>query len=107
MGLKRQPDLIRTLTELAAVWGSLSIPAAAPVKDAPPIRTLWLGDGRRLAFREYGPRSGRPVFVYHGGVSSSLMPAGTSDLADSLQLRLICAERPGWRQADVPLADRR
>ncbi len=100
MGLNRQSDLIRTLTELAAVGGALAAPSAVPMEDAPPIRMARLADGHRLAFRDYGPQSGRPVLVYHGGMSSSLMPPGSGDLADSLNLRLICAERPGFGQSD-------
>lgn len=100
MGLKRQSDLIRTLTELAAVGRTLVAPSAAPRQEDPLIRSVRLADGRRLAYRDYGPRSGRPVLVFHGGMSSSLMPPGTSDLAKALNLRVVCAERPGFGQSD-------
>jgi pimeloyl-ACP methyl ester carboxylesterase/DNA-binding CsgD family transcriptional regulator len=100
MGLKRQSDLIRTLTELAAVGRSLVATSASSVTEDPPIRSVQLADGRRLAFRDYGPRSGRPLLIYHGGMSSSLMPPGTGALANALNLRVVCAERPGFGQSD-------
>lgn len=104
MGLKRQSELIRALTELSSLANAID--AEAPVvglfvsADTPPVLSITLADGRRLAFREYGDPAGRPLLNFHEGMGSSLMPSGTHSLARDLGLRLICAERPGFGQSD-------
>jgi pimeloyl-ACP methyl ester carboxylesterase len=68
--------------------------------DAPPVRTIGLKDGRRLAFRDYGDPDGRPMISFHEGLGSSLLPPGTQALAQELGLRIITPERPGYGQSD-------
>ncbi|WP_310539827.1 alpha/beta hydrolase [Phenylobacterium sp.] len=103
MGLKRQSDLIRALTQLSSVASAIEaqtpvmIPAGA---DAPPVVAITLRDGRRLAYRDYGEPEGRAVLFFHEGMGSSLLPPGAQGLACELNLRLICAERPGFGQSD-------
>ncbi|HEX2561208.1 alpha/beta fold hydrolase [Phenylobacterium sp.] len=100
MGLKRQADLVRALTELAALAGALSSARPAGDDETPPIRHIRLGDGRRLAYREYGCPDGRAVLAFHEGMGSCLLPAETSRMARELGLRLVCADRPGFGQSD-------
>ena len=104
MGLKRQSDLVRALTELSSVAGVIEMDAGpgppAPVDGAPPIQTIQLSDGRRLAFREYGDAAGRHMLAFHEGMGSSLLPPGTDALARRLGLRIVCAERPGFGMSD-------
>lgn len=108
MGLKRQSELIRALTELSSVASAIDAEAPGPglfvSADTPPVLSITLADGRRLAFREYGDPTGRPLLNFHEGLGSSLMPPGTHGLARELGLRLVCAERPGFGQSD-PVAD--
>ena len=103
MGLQRQSDLVRALTELGAVAGALD-PAAGPPPEglggAPAIRHIILADGRRLAYRDYGDPRGRPFVSFHEGLGSSLLPAQTHARARALGLRIICPERPGFGQSD-------
>ena len=105
MGLQRQSDLVRALTELGAVAGALDADANAAgisrvMADAPPVRSIGLRDGRRLAFRDYGDPDGRPLISFHEGLGSSLLPPGSQALAQELGLRIITPERPGYGQSD-------
>jgi len=104
MGLQRQSDLVRALTELSAVAQALEAgprPEAARMRaEAPPVRRIELSDGRRLAYRDYGDPEGRPVLAFHEGLGSSLLPPGSDLRARALGLRLIAPERPGFGQSD-------
>lgn len=105
MGLKRQSDLVRALTELSAVASAIETQGRGPgpgkaAADAPPVLSLTLADGRRLAYREYGASTGRAILYFHEGLGSSLLPPGTHALARDLHLRLVCAERPGFGLSD-------
>lgn len=109
MGLKRQSDLIRALTELSSLAGMID--ADDPVRgmeeaiaQAPPVLFVSLADGRRLAYREYGDPAGRAVLTFHEGLGSSLLPPETDAAARRLGLRVVSAERPGFGQSD-PLPD--
>ncbi len=105
MGLKRQSELIRALTELGQVAGAMEgVGASPPPLPAPPVRFLLLSDGRKLAYRDYGDPGGKPMLMFHEGLGSSLLPPGVQTLATELRLRVISAERPGFGQSD-PLAD--
>ncbi|MFN3521719.1 MAG: alpha/beta fold hydrolase [Phenylobacterium sp.] len=104
MGLKRQSDLVRALTELSSVAGAIEAeamrPPAALSGKAPPVAHVRLPDGRRLAYRDYGDPAGRVVLAFHEGMGSSLLPPGTDDLAARLGLRIVCADRPGFGLSD-------
>lgn len=109
MGLRRQTDLVRALSQLSALTGLLpsnaedgSIFAAAggAVNTAPAVRHFRLPDGRRLAWRDYGAQDGRPVLIVHQGLGGSLYPRGTDTLARDLGLRLIVPARPGVGESD-------
>jgi pimeloyl-ACP methyl ester carboxylesterase/DNA-binding CsgD family transcriptional regulator len=104
MGLKRQSDLVRALTELSSIAGAIEFDGApAPEIDlsgTPPISRITLSDGRVLAYRDYGDRAGAALLCFHEGVGSSLLPAGTDAMAARLGLRVLCADRPGFGQSD-------
>jgi pimeloyl-ACP methyl ester carboxylesterase/DNA-binding CsgD family transcriptional regulator len=113
LGLSRQSDLIRALTQLTALAGVLgesrvsgpigpSVVATerGAVQTAPPVRLFGLPDGRRLAWREYGDPGGRAVLLAHQGLGCSVLPRGSDALARDLGLRLICPERPGAGRSD-------
>lgn len=100
MGLKRQGDLVRALSELAQVAGAIE--ARSP--DADPgvaaVLSLRLPDGRALAYRDQGDPAGHPVLFFHEGLGSSLMIPGSEPLCRELGLRMIAVERPGFGQSD-------
>jgi hypothetical protein len=104
MGVKRQSDLIRALTELSALAGILEarpeVPQVSPEAAAPGIQRITLDDGRVLAFRCYGDPEGRDVLYFHEGMGSSLLPPGAEAMAYDLGIRVIAPERPGFGQSD-------
>jgi pimeloyl-ACP methyl ester carboxylesterase len=60
---------------------------------------LALGDGRHLAFSQYGAPDGFPVFYFHG-TPSCRIEAGFADPAGRRAgFRLIATDRPGFRRS--------
>lgn len=55
-----------------------------------------LDGDRRLAWTEYGHPDGRPVLLFHGGNDSRLVGAMLAEAARRGQVRLVCADRPGF-----------
>ena len=95
MGLKRQSDLVRALTELSSLANLIGqdggVAPGHAILEAPPVRAITLKDGRRLAYREYGDPKGRAVLTFHEGLGSSLLPPGTEQAARRLSLRIVSA----------------
>ncbi len=59
-------------------------------------QTIQLLDGRTLAFAEYGPTEGVPVFYFTGGNSSRLEGQWFKEAANKKHIRLIVPDRPGF-----------
>jgi pimeloyl-ACP methyl ester carboxylesterase len=57
--------------------------------------TIETRDGRTLTFRDWGDRSGRPLFYLHGSPGSRLLHGPEVDYAE-LGIRLITYDRPGY-----------
>lgn len=55
-----------------------------------------LGDGHRMACREYGDADGVPVLFLHGIPGSRLLGALFDDEAESAGVRLLAFDRPGF-----------
>lgn len=62
--------------------------------------TARLGDGRRLAYCEFGDSDGTPVFVFHGGVGSRGFGLLFDEAADRLGVRIVSPDRPGYGRSD-------
>ncbi len=62
-------------------------------------RVITLGDGRSLAYAEWGDPGGRPVVLFHGRPGSRLL-CPDEDATDSLGVRLITIDRPGYGRSD-------
>jgi pimeloyl-ACP methyl ester carboxylesterase len=62
--------------------------------------TITTRDGRALAYAEYGDRSGRPVFYFHGFPGSRLEISLASAAASDSRVRLIAVDRPGYGRSD-------
>jgi pimeloyl-ACP methyl ester carboxylesterase/DNA-binding CsgD family transcriptional regulator len=108
MGLQRQSDLVRVLTELSVVANAMRQDEVDPwtarvVESAPPIQLFRLADGRALAWRDYGDPVGLPILFFHEGLGSCLLPPETDAAARALGLRAIAADRPGFGRSDRPL----
>jgi len=61
-----------------------------------------LPDGRKLGYDEYGARTGRPIFYFHGSPSSRMECRlyVNEELLQSLNARLIAMDRPGMGLSD-------
>lgn len=104
LGVNRQSDLIRHLTELsqlaAYIQADLGASGFKPIDSSglsrhAPRRFFGLPDGRRLCYREHGVADGRPVLMLRSTLNSSLVRPGETKAALDLGLRLICIEHPG------------
>jgi pimeloyl-ACP methyl ester carboxylesterase len=67
-----------------------------PPRDA----TIRLGDGRALAYAEWGDRQGAPVLLFHGTPMSRLWCPDENVTAAS-RVRLLTIDRPGIGRSDV------
>ena len=61
---------------------------------------IQLQDGRRLGYAEYGNPQGKPVFYFHGTPGSRLYRHPDPTIIDSLSVRLITTDRPGYGLSD-------
>lgn len=62
---------------------------------------VFLPDGRKLVYAEFGPPHGTPVLYFHGSPSSRLEPLLLGDeVFCRLGLRVISADRPGMGGSD-------
>src|SRR2546426_11840898 len=70
-----------------------------PAISEPPADTLELEDGRKLAYAEFGPAGGRPVFFLHCSPGSRLQ-CPDPDAPERLGLRVVTVDRPGYGLSD-------
>ncbi|MCB9452012.1 MAG: alpha/beta hydrolase [Anaerolineaceae bacterium] len=63
-------------------------------------KTITLRDGRTLAYTEHGDLSGQPVIFMHGNPGSRLMRHPDESIAESLGVRMITPDRPGYGMSD-------
>ncbi len=68
-------------------------------------RSVDIGGGRRLGYREFGDPDGTPVVNCHGGLVCGLDVAPLHDAARAIGVRLISPDRPGLG-ASTPLPGR-
>ena len=65
-----------------------------------PNEIITLSDGRRLGYAEYGEPGGHPLFFFHGQPGNRLFRYPDESLTDSLGVRLITIDRPGYGLSD-------
>lgn len=65
-----------------------------------PLIELRLADGRRLAYAEYGARSGKPLLLMHGTPGGRLQAQIFDAAARAAGVRLIAPDRPGFGHSD-------
>ncbi|MEM1503821.1 hypothetical protein RG959_10435 [Domibacillus sp. 8LH] len=61
---------------------------------------MTLADGRKLGFWEYGDKQGVPVFLFHGTPGSRIWFLKDDDIANTLGIRFIATDRPGYGLSD-------
>jgi pimeloyl-ACP methyl ester carboxylesterase len=79
---------------------SRGVPEGLAPGFAPAVGTVRVADGRKIAYRTYGPADGRPVLLFHGGIGASLLPPGTEAACHELGLRIVAPERAGVGHSD-------
>jgi len=106
LGLNRQSDLVRSLTQLSSLSNAMREQAEpgrawAKVREPlPPLQFFTLPDGRRSFWREYGRADGSAAMLFHAGFGASLLPSGTDRLCKRLGMRLVVPERAGMGHSD-------
>ena len=96
LGVNRQADLVRHLTELAALATSMQgARRAKATVTAAERRTVVLPDGRLIALRDLGQPDGFPVILLPPLVQSSLLRPREAEIAGECGVRLVSVERPG------------
>ncbi|MCH2191260.1 MAG: LuxR C-terminal-related transcriptional regulator [Gammaproteobacteria bacterium] len=98
---KSQADVIRlALTHESQVLDSYFDPSSGGfgnlVTENTKDKFVTLKNGHEIAYREYGPEQGTPIFVCHNGYGCRLMvPEGYEDILQRLNKRLIIPDRSG------------
>lgn len=78
----------------------------APGEGDPTFGKITLHDGRTLAYLDRGPRTGTPIFYFHGFQGSRLESVpGLEAMLEQHQIRLISPDRPGIGLS-TPIHDR-
>ncbi|MDO8838041.1 MAG: alpha/beta fold hydrolase [Parvibaculum sp.] len=104
LGVNRQSDLIRHLTELSQLAAFIQVDQPGPALEALPAgsglaavprRFVTLGDGRRLCYREYGDPAGPAILMLRSALASSLVRPQEMEVAAARRVRLVVVERPG------------
>ena len=72
------------------------------VRSPERLETLGLSNGRKLAWSEWGPSSGKPVLFLTGAGMAGSLGFGLEHL-DDLDIRLISPDRPGLGDSDPDL----
>ncbi|MFN3933158.1 MAG: alpha/beta fold hydrolase [Parvibaculum sp.] len=108
LGVNRQSDLIRHLTELSQLAAYIQVngdTSAADLLGASgkmhhvPRGFVDLADGRRIAYREYGKAGGKPVLMLRSALGSSLIRPAELEAVMRRDIRLVVVERPGCGQS--------
>ena len=104
-GVARMADLVLLATS-AALLGLGRPPASVAQDPAPQDRRLDLPDGRRLAYRCYGPEGGAPFLFFHGLQLGPYMTPALERVLAQENIRLIAPSRPGFGETDPVRHDR-
>lgn len=103
LGVNRQSDLIRHLTELSRLASYIQVTSPPPVPSrllpARPRSFVDMPKGRRIAYREYGDRDGQPVLMLRSSLASSLLRRQEVEAVEKYGIRLVVVERPGCGQS--------
>jgi pimeloyl-ACP methyl ester carboxylesterase/1-acyl-sn-glycerol-3-phosphate acyltransferase len=89
-------DIVELRDAVAGLMRRIPGLRPAPGESDPAFGKLTLRDGRTLAYMDRGPRTGTPIFHFHGFQGSRLeRMAASDDLLAKLNIRLITPDRPG------------
>lgn len=102
-----QSELVRVVLGLMDValiptegLGGRSVPAGGALEHRE-LRELWLADGRRLTWIEFGEPKGQPVLYMHLDYGLIRWPASAERHAAARKLRVIVPVRAGYGMTDL------
>ena len=101
-GVNKAKDLVRLCVEAGAL-ATLTQMSEAVVDSgdtAGRLRILRAAGDRRIAFIDYGPRSGRPLLILHGQSTGRTLPPRFVSLLQAKGWRPIVPQRPGFGLTD-------
>lgn len=101
-GVNKAKDLVRLCVEAGAL-ATLTQMSEAVVDGgdtAGRLRIVRAAGDRRIAFIDYGPRSGRPLFALHGQSTGRTLPPRFTALLQARGWRPIVPQRPGFGLTD-------
>lgn len=114
LGVNRQGELIKAVSDLAAIGQWLDPELAAEIADSeasPASATLMLPrqshalpDGRILSYRVYGDPHGKPVLCWHSGWGHTLLLGEQHRRLEQAGIAYYTLERPGFGCSDRLLA---
>ena len=111
LGVGSSAALARKIVEARALnWlTATSAGGVGFVEDhAEPLRFAVAEDGRRIAFSDYGPASGRPVLILHSSMTTRTVSRKLLRALHGAGFRPISIDRPGFGLTDpLPPTDRR
>lgn len=99
LGINSAPELA---TRLAAArlfaYLKLSSKITGEIGDfsMEPLEIMFASDGRRIAFSDYGPKDGFPVFFIHSSMTSRFVPLSIRRALMHRGFRIISIDRPGF-----------
>lgn len=106
LGVSSAAALARTVVEAQALSCTTAATrgyVAIPHDHAEPLRMLPREDGRRIAWSDYGPISGKPVLVVHSSMTSRPVSRSLVAALQAQGCRPIAIDRPGFGMSD-PIA---
>lgn len=97
-GVARGKDLARLVAEAQALSKLATVAEPVFTQDGPParLRLIQRPGGRKLAFLDYGPQSGRPAIIFHGFVAGRSLPPALARGLQARGLRPLVLQRPGF-----------
>ncbi len=101
-GVNKVKDLVRLTVEASALtaFTEASETVVEPADPDGRTRIISLPDTRRVAFVDYGPKGGRPVFVFHGYSTGRILPLNFVAALHMGGYRPLAVQRPGFGLTD-------
>jgi pimeloyl-ACP methyl ester carboxylesterase/DNA-binding CsgD family transcriptional regulator len=106
-GVNKAKDLVRLAVETSslAVMTSNAESVMAPHDPSGRLRVLMAAGDRRVAFTDYGPRSGQALFVLHGMATGRNLTRPFVAALQARGFRPIVPQRPGFGLTDPAIGD--
>ena len=104
---KSQSDLIRLFLQhesrfFDSYFDPIKSTQNSDIRDVSTDMFLKLSTGNTICYREFGPKNGRPLIVFHNLLGSRYnIPYEHSEILDKTNRKLIVPDRPGYGLSEV------